>query len=66
MYIGDTGERGLHRWFTKSLTTVLTRPAGCSPHRVVNFDNSITVSDDGRGIPVDMHRLRRSLPVKWR
>jgi len=58
MYIGSTGPRGLHHLVYEVVDNSVDEAiAGyCDEVRVVlHPDNSCTVSDDGRGIPVDLH-----------
>src|ERR1700680_1576530 len=58
MYIGDTAERGLHHLVTEIVdNSVDEAMAGfCSEIKVtIHSDDRITIEDNGRGIPVDMH-----------
>ena len=65
MYIGSTSVRGLHHLVYEIVDNSVDEAlAGyCSHIEVqINADNSITVQDDGRGIPVDIQK-KAGLPA---
>ncbi len=58
MYIGDTGVRGLHHLVYEAIDNSIDEAMSgyCDTIKVtLNKDSSVTVEDNGRGIPVDIH-----------
>src|SRR5213083_3340165 len=62
MYIGSTGELGLHHLVYEVVDNSIDEALACYCDTVevaIHLDNSITVVDNGRGIPVDLMKKER-------
>ena len=62
MYIGNTGKEGLHHLIYEAVDNSVDEAlvGYCKKIKVtLNKDGSVTVVDDGRGIPVDIHPTQK-------
>ena len=67
MYIGDVGKRGLHHLVYEVVDNSIDEALAGHCTRITvyfNKDGSITVEDNGRGIPVDMHKDEKKPAVE--
>ena len=69
MYIGATDQRGLHHLIQEVVDNSIDEVMAGYADTVkvtIHADSSVTIEDNGRGIPVEEHHQRpASLPWKW-
>ncbi len=68
MYIGSTGSKGLHHCIWEILDNSIDEISngyGNKAKVILNKDKSVTVIDNGRGIPTGMHPIKKKLVLRW-
>ncbi|MDD6795112.1 MAG: DNA topoisomerase IV subunit B [Clostridiaceae bacterium] len=67
MYIGSTGSKGLHHCVWEILDNAIdeiTNGFGDTAKVILNKDKSVTISDNGRGIPTGIHPIKKKSGVE--
>src|SRR5690554_2037601 len=62
MYIGSTGQKGVHHCVWEILDNAIdeiTNGYGDTAYVILNKDKSVTIIDNGRGIPVGIHPVKK-------